>query len=302
VIGRALGFIVQKAVRVLLCDDQAMIRIRVREALAKVPGITVVGEAAGGHAGVRLAIELAPDLVLMDVSMPDLNGVEATRQIRASAPKVRVLAFSSEGRRPTVEAMTAAGACGYLLKNSDPEEWARAIRRVMAEGALDNALAPHMPTAQKGAERPPNHASTTGSTKRSDELAATQIGGCLVEYLPDKKMVLAIMKGRITELDGRSQAEHVVRLLRDNQASLVLVDCRNAVSDLSYAFLYGQPKLYAQLGAPASTRIAVVIPDVPHRLETYQFYMLACKNAGYHAKLVESRQAAEDWLQRKDRA
>jgi DNA-binding NarL/FixJ family response regulator len=279
-----------------------MIRMRVREALAKVPGIAVVGEAAGGHAGVKMALELAPDLVLMDVSMPDLNGVEATRQIRVSAPNVRVLAFSSEGRRPTVEAMTAAGACGYLLKNTDPEEWARAIRGVMGESFLDKAIAPTKTKAHQDAQRPINHSIVTASRKQSDELPSSQTGSYLAKYLPEKKMVLAVMNGRITELNARSQTELVVRLLRDNQASLVLVDCRKAVSDLSYAFLYGQPRLYAQLGAPPSARIAVVIPDVPHRLETYQFYMLACKNAGYHAKLVESRQAAEDWLQRNDRA
>ena len=66
----------------------------------------------------------------MDVSMPDLNGIEATRRILDAAPRVRVLGFSAEAGRGTIEAMTSAGARGYLLKHTDPEEWIRAIRLV----------------------------------------------------------------------------------------------------------------------------------------------------------------------------
>jgi two-component system, NarL family, response regulator NreC len=131
---------VRETIRVLLCDDQAIIRVRVREALAQSPDIEVIGEAAGGLVGVAMAIGLGPDVVLMDVSMPDLNGIEATRRILDAAPRIRVLGFSAEAGRGTVEAMISAGARGYLLKHTDPEEMIRTIRLVMKNGSLKGAV------------------------------------------------------------------------------------------------------------------------------------------------------------------
>ena len=137
-----------------------MIRARVREALLRRSEIEVVGEAAGGLDGVKMALSLSPDLVLMDVSMPDLNGFEATKQILTSAPHIKVLAFSADGGWPNVESMFLAGAQGFLLKNSDSEEWLYAIHRVMAGGSF---LSPrlrdnHQDTRVEGTPpSPPNH-------------------------------------------------------------------------------------------------------------------------------------------------
>ena len=98
--------------------------------------IQVVGEASGGQAGIDAALELLPDLVLMDVSMPEVDGIEATRQIVAKASEVKVLAYSAEGRWATVMQMFAAGARGYVLKQGDPEELVCAIRMVLAGGSF----------------------------------------------------------------------------------------------------------------------------------------------------------------------
>lgn len=93
-----------------------------------------MGEAAEGSTAVRLARELEPDVVLMDVMMPELNGVEAARQLTAELPNVRILAVSMHGDRRFVEAMLAAGAAGYLLKDDASEELVAAVRGIAGGG------------------------------------------------------------------------------------------------------------------------------------------------------------------------
>jgi DNA-binding NarL/FixJ family response regulator len=96
----------------------------------------VVGEAVGGRAAVAMAIKLNPDVVIMDVSMPDMNGIEATRRILARAPGMRVLAFSTDGGPEIIKEMLAAGARGFLLKTGDLVDLVLAIRKVHAGESL----------------------------------------------------------------------------------------------------------------------------------------------------------------------
>jgi DNA-binding NarL/FixJ family response regulator len=123
---------VSNVIRVLICDDQETIRARIREALAKCPHIKVVGEAQNGQAAVSMALELKPDVVLMDLVMPDLNGIQATRKITAAAPGINVLPHSAGVERKTVDEMFGAGARGFLAKSGSSQELLRAIRSVAA--------------------------------------------------------------------------------------------------------------------------------------------------------------------------
>ncbi|MBP8949864.1 MAG: response regulator transcription factor [Candidatus Promineofilum sp.] len=116
----------------LLIEDQTLMRQGLRTLLDLEPGMTVVGEAADGEAGVRLALDLRPDVVLMDVQMPRLNGVEATAALCAAWPAARVIILTTFDRDDYVFQAIRAGAMGYLLKDAPAEELFRTIRRVAA--------------------------------------------------------------------------------------------------------------------------------------------------------------------------
>lgn len=118
--------------RIILADDHKIVRDGLAALLAKVPGLEVVAEAADGRTAVRLAREMLPDVVIMDISMPDLNGIEATRQIVAEASGVKVIALSMHSDRRLVVEVFKAGASGYLFKDCAFEELASAIQSVVA--------------------------------------------------------------------------------------------------------------------------------------------------------------------------
>jgi DNA-binding NarL/FixJ family response regulator len=115
--------------RVLLCDDHRLMREGLRAILEKA-GLAVVGEAENGRDGVDLARQLQPDVVLMDISMPDLNGIDATRLLVEELPATKVIGLSMSSDRRYVATMFAAGAVGYLLKSSASEELIRAVHAV----------------------------------------------------------------------------------------------------------------------------------------------------------------------------
>lgn len=125
--------------RILIVDDHKIVRDGLRAILEKEAGIAVVGEAANGHEALVLLAQIHPNLVIMDVTMPGLNGIEATRRIRSEAPVTKVLALSMNADRRYVVAMLSAGAAGYLLKNAAADELIHAIHAV---GAGQTYLSP----------------------------------------------------------------------------------------------------------------------------------------------------------------
>jgi DNA-binding NarL/FixJ family response regulator len=119
-------------VRVLIADDHRIMRDGLRSLIAEERDMTVIGEAENGRAAVRMVEDLSPDVVIMDVSMPELNGLEATRQIAGTLPGLKVIALSMHSDRRFVAGMLAAGASGYLLKDCAFDELVRAVRAVAA--------------------------------------------------------------------------------------------------------------------------------------------------------------------------
>ncbi len=115
-------------IKVLLADDHKLFRDGLSTLLNKQPDMRVVGEAKDGTSSVQLARELDPDFILMDISMSDLNGIEATRRILAERPRTKVLMLSMHSDRRFVIEALKAGACGYLLKDSAFEELLVAIK------------------------------------------------------------------------------------------------------------------------------------------------------------------------------
>jgi DNA-binding NarL/FixJ family response regulator len=120
------------SIKVMIADDHQIVREGLRAMLEKEHDIQVVGEAVDGRMTERLARELVPDVIIMDVAMPDLNGIEATRQIVAELPGVKIIALSMHDDRRFVLNMLKAGAAGYMLKDCAFKDLAKAIRVVMA--------------------------------------------------------------------------------------------------------------------------------------------------------------------------
>lgn len=122
--------------RILLADDHPMFREGVRSVLESADDMTVVGEAATGEEVVRLALELAPDVVLMDIRMPGINGIEATSQIRSVNRQIHILIFTMFKDDASVITAMKAGAQGYILKDAEKEDLLRAIRSVASGEAI----------------------------------------------------------------------------------------------------------------------------------------------------------------------
>jgi len=145
------------SVKVILADDHRIVREGLYSLLAKEPDMEVVGQADNGRATVEMARDLKPDVIVMDITMPQLNGIEATRQVLAGDSGVRVLALSMHSDKRFVAGVLGAGATGYLLKDCALEELVRAIRVVIANqtylspgiaGIMVQGYMSHLPEAE----------------------------------------------------------------------------------------------------------------------------------------------------------
>ena len=129
-------------IRILVVDDHAILRDGIRSLLESQDDIIVVGEAGDGAEAIELADKLLPDIVLMDISMPKTNGLEATRIIKDRHPQLKVLILTQHDNREYIAPALGAGAAGYVLKRSGRREMLNAIRQVHEQGAfLSNNIA-----------------------------------------------------------------------------------------------------------------------------------------------------------------
>jgi DNA-binding NarL/FixJ family response regulator len=133
------------AIRVLLVDDHKLFRAGIRSLLQTVSGIEVVAEAADGREGLCLIEALRPDVVLMDIMMPGLNGLDATARVARTYPATRVIVLSMNAGEDSVLQALRAGVAGYLLKTADPAELELAVRAVVrGETFLSSAISQHV--------------------------------------------------------------------------------------------------------------------------------------------------------------
>jgi DNA-binding NarL/FixJ family response regulator len=125
-----------ESVRILIIDDHPIFRDGMSQLLESVPGFEVVGEGSSGDEAVRLAGDLSPDVILMDIGMPGMNGIEATRAVLEVRPSVRVLVLTMYEEPDSVFAALRAGARGYLLKDAESDDITRAVRAVARGDAI----------------------------------------------------------------------------------------------------------------------------------------------------------------------
>jgi DNA-binding NarL/FixJ family response regulator len=167
-------------IRVVLVDDQAMVRTGLRMVLAAEPDIEVVGEAADGEAGVRVVTEQRPDVVLLDVRMPGVDGLEAARRIAAAQLPTRIVVLTTFDEDEYVAAALRAGVSGFLLKVAPPEDLVAAVRTVAAgQGLLDPAVTLRVIASFAAAPTPdPQHADALAQLtgRETDVLALVAAG------------------------------------------------------------------------------------------------------------------------------
>ena len=207
------------SIRVLLADDHRMLREGLRRSLSD-EGFDVVGEADNGEQAVRLAAELQPDIILMDVSMPGMDGVEATRQIRATGTESRVLMLTMHADKDVLADAIRAGASGYLVKDCSTEEVAEAIR-MAANGDTDLSplLAASMLDEVRRLEVPNPADEEHVITKREEEVLQRIADGCSTSEVAaqlyiSQKTVKNHLASIYQKLDARDRTQAVLQAVR----------------------------------------------------------------------------------------
>jgi DNA-binding NarL/FixJ family response regulator len=240
--------------KILLADDHALLRGGLRSLLEEEDDLTVVGEAANGREAVTLVRQLTPDVVVMDVTMPEVDGIEATRLVTAEFPEVRVIALTIHGGKRFVENMLGAGAAGYLLKDSAPEELVEAVRQVMSGKTYLSAAVTGLVVAQ--------YLEVLSRIQASGQTAS------LTE--PERELLLGIGEGCAGEdLAGRLAVDEtkIASLQKSVQAKLGLSD---AAELIEYAgaqkWFAGHQGIEEALSNAVVSRKAAVRPRIPQPL------------------------------------
>lgn len=148
------------SIKILLADDHEIVRYGLRCVIEEQPDMEVVGDAVNGRTAINLTHQLKPDVVIMDISMPDMNGIEATRRIRKEIPDTKVIVLSMHHKRQFVIDMLKSGVSGYILKTKVHEDLIRAIKAAVADevylsskitGIVAHDIASNLPTSDKSA-------------------------------------------------------------------------------------------------------------------------------------------------------
>ncbi len=173
------------AIRLMLADDHRMLREGLRRSMID-QGFDVVGEARDGEEAIRLAHELLPEVILMDVTMPEVDGVEATRQIRSAHPEIKIVMLTMHADQEVLTSAIRAGANGYLVKDCSTEEIASAVRMaVSGETALSPQLAASMLDEVRRLDRP-NADEERIVTRREEEVLQLIADGCSTPEVAEK--------------------------------------------------------------------------------------------------------------------
>ncbi len=214
------------SIRILLADDHQLFREGLRSLLKDEPDMQVIAQADNGRAAVQQASDLKPNVVVMDISMPDMNGMEATRQIASRVPGTKVLGLSMHSDRRFVQGMLKAGAYGYLLKDCANEELVRAIRDV-ANGLtyLSSAVAGHVVEAYVNGKQTDQSSPSGLLTGREREVLQLVAEGLTTKEVANKlhispKTVETHRQQFMNKLDIHSVADLTKFAVREGLTSL----------------------------------------------------------------------------------
>ncbi len=199
--------------RVLIADDQRLVRAGLRMLCESAEGIEVVGEAADGVQAVRLATELTPDVILMDLRMPGVDGITATRQVLASRPDAKVLIITTFDDDDHLYPALAAGAAGFLVKDTGPADLVDAIRRT-ASG--DFTLSPHLLArlvSRAIDARPAGGGDAVALTAREEDVLPLVVEGLSNQEIADRlHLGVTTVKTHVANLIGKLGAQNRVQL------------------------------------------------------------------------------------------
>jgi DNA-binding NarL/FixJ family response regulator len=212
------------SIRLMLADDHRMLREGLRRSMID-QGFDVVGEARDGEEAIRLAHELRPEVILMDVTMPEIDGVEATRQIRSALPEIKVVMLTMHADQEVLTSAIRAGANGYLVKDCSTDEIASAVRMaVSGETALSPQLAASMLDEVRRLDRPSSEEDRI-VTRREEEVLQLIADGCSTPEVAEKlyisqKTVKNHLASIYQKLDARDRTQAVLQAVRMGIVSL----------------------------------------------------------------------------------
>ncbi|MGA6168249.1 response regulator [Amycolatopsis magusensis] len=200
-------------IRVLLVDDQRLVRAGLRMLCEDSPDLEVVGEAENGEEAIRQAGRLAPDVVLMDLRMPGVDGITATAQLTAARPAVRILVLTTFDDDEHVYPALAAGAHGFLTKDAPPEDLLDAIRRTAAgESPFSPQVLRRLVRKAVGAHQKPEEVVVDLTERERDVLAHVADGLSNAEIAARLRVAVSTVKTHITSLMTKTGADNRVRL------------------------------------------------------------------------------------------